>query len=549
MSAFDLLQGWLRPLLDPLNEVRGVIKEPVSIHQETVSNFASLVAGLYEGSNAFEGDAANAVKATTESYLHLEAQFSGAGTAAAGTYAASAVLTVPTAAATDTVLEDAADSSVECCAAITDAIEVAAAKWGADAGLDAVTEAVDIVDIAQGGLDPVTDVPGIILTAIDAALKIAILVAFGWSIFNAVESWVNEMNRLGHITWPPLPSFLDPSSAMRGNSYPGLPMNVLTEGQRKLLKRLLTDYPEIDQATLEELIREGYTEDELRAIIAALIQNANNRGLHRYVNSAQWTQFMDTQLAAITSRYKNAQETGQYLQLLVAGYTDAEIRSLLFTNLISPTDLLARTELIRRSGLYNRLSSKGDLTDTEIRSLLRAGFTESNLEVLLQRIVEAQKYGTDSQGLTNQQIHDLLFREQTIYNGERFQPGKGAGIVTALLSGDEAKVREGQVARCALDQVTEFGTPFGPNGEDGEIDVVTNREIIEVKIDSVTGGVQRQIRDLLDDSFLNPGILKRVILYAPGYSGQGTRAIEAIGGSVVRSCKDLRDILREDGGL
>ncbi len=107
MSAFDILQRWLQPLLDPLNEVRGVIQQPLSIHQEAVSTFATLVAGLYEGPDGFEGDAADAVKATTESYLHAEAQFSGAGSTATGTFAAAAVLTLPTT-TTDTVLEDAA---------------------------------------------------------------------------------------------------------------------------------------------------------------------------------------------------------------------------------------------------------------------------------------------------------------------------------------------------------------------------------------------------------------------------------------------------------
>ncbi len=203
MSAFDLLQHWLQPLLDPLNEVRSVIEQPLSIHQEAVSTFATLIAGLYEGPDEFQGEAADAVKATTESYLHAEAQFSGAGTATTGTFAAAAVLTMP-GASTDIALESAAEASGECAVEITDAAATAATEMGADAGLDAVTEVVDVAAVAQAGLDPVTDIPAGILTAIDLGTKIAILAALGWSIFQAVQRWIGDMNRLGHMTWPPV---------------------------------------------------------------------------------------------------------------------------------------------------------------------------------------------------------------------------------------------------------------------------------------------------------------------------------------------------------
>lgn len=270
MSAFDLLQGWLKPLLDPLNEVQSVIQQPMSLHQESVSEFSSLVEGLYQGPNAFEGQAADAVKAMTESYLQMEANFSGAGTLATGASAAGGVLTLPTTAVADTTLSEAATVSVECGVEITAAAATAAGEMGADAGLDAVTSAIDVAAVAQAGLDPVTDIPAAVITAIDMATKIAILVALGWSIFNAVLRWINDMNRLGHVTWPPLPSFLEPGSL---STIPSSPMNALSTEEKQKLEKVIETLKgqgvPYTQSEIIDLVKEGYTVEEIIAIIKA----------------------------------------------------------------------------------------------------------------------------------------------------------------------------------------------------------------------------------------------------------------------------------------
>ncbi len=131
---------------------------------------------------------------------------------------------------------------------------------GADAGLDAVTEVVDVAAVAQAGLDPVTDIPAGVLTAIDLGTKIAILAALGWSIFQAVQHWIGDMNQLGHMTWPPLPSFMDPYGYGSGFTN----QRGLTPQETKIAEELFKEFG-----------NSGITLDDISTIIA------NNPGLSK----------------------------------------------------------------------------------------------------------------------------------------------------------------------------------------------------------------------------------------------------------------------------
>ena len=307
----------------------------------------------------------------------------------------------------------------------------------------------------------------------------------------------------------------------------------------------MQQYPDIDRTLIAEHVSLGYTESEIKDILDALEENANNAGYRP--GDPRRTRSMNMALAALLLRFKDALNNGQYKALFNADYTQSEIRTILFTNLLPTMQLLTRTASAHASGEYQRLHQIG-YTDVEIRSLICAGFTVSQLRALADRVNDAQRNGVDSQGLTVWHIDDILFKKRSLNSVQTL------GIVRALLSGIESRVREGEVARCIIDYVTLFDVPYGLGGADGQVDAGTRHTIIEAKVDSVKGGgnVFPQIQSDITSDVMNPpvanGMRKYVILYAPGYGKAAAASIQKIGGYVVKSCEQLREQIRQLGG-
>jgi hypothetical protein len=304
-------------------------------------------------------------------------------------------------------------------------------------------------------------------------------------------------------------------------------------------------FPDIDRILIEEHLRLGYTEGEMKDILRALRLNANTAGIEP--DSPEWVPWINRALVALLQRFKDALNNGQHDALLNASYAQGEIRDILFTNLMPTTRLLARTASVHASGEYERLYQLG-YGDGEIRTLIRAGFMVSQLRTLADRVNDAQRNGVDSQWLTSQQIDDMLFKKR-LMNGVQT-----LGVARALLSGVYFRVREGAVARCIIDYVTMFDVPYGLGGSRGQVDVGTRHTIIEVKVDSVKGGgnVLSQIQGDMTNDTMNPpdasGMRKFLILYAPGYGKAATASVQKIGGYVMKSCEQLREQIRQLGG-
>jgi hypothetical protein len=312
----------------------------------------------------------------------------------------------------------------------------------------------------------------------------------------------------------------------------------------------MQQYPDIDHSLIEEHIRLGYTEDEIKDILRALELNASTAGIRQ--KDPNRILRINMALAAIRQRFKEALRNDQYEALLNVGYTANEIRDIFFTNLLPTAQLLARTADAYASGEYERLQRLGH-TDTGVRSLIRAGFTVSQLRAIADRINDAQRGGVDLQGLTREQIDDMLFKKRSMNNVQTL------GIVRALLSGIDAKVREGEVARCIIDYVTMFDVPYGLGGTQGQVDVGTRHTIIEAKVDNVTGGrtTYQQIKKHISNEVVNSpdinGVRKTVILYAPGYEKAAMASImdcppKGLGAYVAKSCEQLREQIRQLGG-
>lgn len=312
-----------------------------------------------------------------------------------------------------------------------------------------------------------------------------------------------------------------------------------------VVTRIIQQFPDIDQLLVEELVKLEYTEDEIKDILDALGKNANNAG--HTPDNPQRNRSINAALAALIQRCKDALNNGPYDALLNAGYTQNEIRNIFFTNLMPTTQLLVRTADAYVSGEYDRLHRLG-YTDAEIRSLIYASFTVSQLRALADRLNDAERNGVDAQGLTVEQINDMLFKDRPIDGKDTL------GIVKALLSGIDSNKREGEVARCIIDYVTMFDVPYGLRGADGQVDVGTRHTIIEAKVDSVPDGRDtfRQIQGAMANDVMNPpdanGKRKAIILYAPRYGKAATASLLTIGAYVVKSCEQLREQIRQLGG-
>jgi hypothetical protein len=320
-------------------------------------------------------------------------------------------------------------------------------------------------------------------------------------------------------------------------------LHIQDEGGMGIITRITQQFPDIEQSLIEGLVRLGYTEKEIVDILNALELNASTAGYRQ--TDAGWILHINRALTAILQRFKDVLNNKRYDALFSAGYTGSEIRNVLFTNLMPTTQLLIRTEAAHASGEYGRLHQLG-YTDAEIRSLVRAGFTVSRLRVLADRVNDAERNGIDAQGLTVEQINDMLFKSRPINGRDTL------GIVKALLSGIDSNTREGEVARCIIDYVMMFDIPYGLGGTDGQVDVGTRHTIIEAKVDSVSARQQKQIYKFLNSDKVNPsdanGMRKWVILYAPGYDDTATVSMQAIGAYVVKSCEGLRRHIRQRGG-
>ena len=113
-------------------------------------------------------------------------------------------------------------------------------------------------------------------------------------------------------------------------------------------------------------------------------------------------------------------------------------------------------------------------------------------------------------------------------------------IDKALRSSDPAHQLEGRVARMVRDRITGFKRELGPGATIGEIDIETNRAIIEVT--RSPGGKLRQANKFIGNTTRNPEE-KAFIVYAERYSSQAEAHISKRGGYVVRSEGELMDLL------
>ena len=244
MSALDTILKWISPILSPFKDLPTHLNAMQQNHLDSVKAFHGTTTALMAAPallERFSGPAADVSLQYTESLVASENLISGVAAPVAE------VATATTTCATE--VEGAAET-------------LAVAAEGESTVLEAAA-ALDIASVAQAGLDPLTDIPGIILTIVAGAMIIGALVTFGWAIYDAVKAW----EKIIHDNDQPYsnPPKINPVQP---------PQNSLTDEQEKLAEKLFKDFGHL-----------GLSLDDIRAIIA------NNPHL------------TEAQLRALLSRY------------------------------------------------------------------------------------------------------------------------------------------------------------------------------------------------------------------------------------------------------
>ncbi|MDQ2714513.1 MAG: hypothetical protein M3Z08_06375 [Chloroflexota bacterium] len=142
MGALEVLEQWVKPITEPLNDFLSETRALATTHQNSVTSFNNLVQDLTEGnaSDTFAGDGASSFVELTGEYLTSEVALSGTTGALAGPLAEAGV-------ACSTMVASVGEGVT---AAVAAAPEVET--------LVEVTAVIDVTTAAQGGLDVPEDV-------------------------------------------------------------------------------------------------------------------------------------------------------------------------------------------------------------------------------------------------------------------------------------------------------------------------------------------------------------------------------------------------------
>jgi hypothetical protein len=133
---------------------------------------------------------------------------------------------------------------------------------------------------------------------------------------------------------------------------------------------------------------------------------------------------------------------------------------------------------------------------------------------------------------------------------ERFAERQRQKVIDSKLNVARRSVKaserqEAEVADAVRPALRNFQRKYGPNGKLGEVDVETNKAIVEV-----AGGVKmhktNQIAKYINDRTINPSG-KPVIVFAPQMTANAVREAEKAGAIVVRNTAELKQKLRDLG--
>lgn len=131
-----------------------------------------------------------------------------------------------------------------------------------------IVEVVDVTTIAQGGADVPEDVAAAGITLAEGAALLLIFIQFVGTLFLIWQIWDSIMNAAATQGYPPLPH--DPSPIVPTPKTTANPMNLSSEESERLqhIKQALGD-TYFNSKEIVDLMREGYTDEEIIAILKA----------------------------------------------------------------------------------------------------------------------------------------------------------------------------------------------------------------------------------------------------------------------------------------
>ncbi|HEY1349879.1 MAG TPA: hypothetical protein VGF67_09665 [Ktedonobacteraceae bacterium] len=266
MSVLDVVENWLSPITDPLKELPGHLDMMQQTHLNSLADFQSFMSDITVNAPPGEqwtGISAEEAAQWVQEYMACEQALSAPG----------ATLDL-VAVATNTAVSDVEVASETLAAAVAD-----------DTVITEVTAAVDVADVAQAGLDPVTDLAGLILTIVDIALYFSALAAFGWAIYQATQTLINALNQAGNQPRPKLP---------------GQPV-ALSQTAQKLAREYRQQGIDVDPQDIQDMLDRGYTPDEIDQIIKNLQKLYGKAGTRGALHTLLILGFTSAQAVAITN--------------------------------------------------------------------------------------------------------------------------------------------------------------------------------------------------------------------------------------------------------
>lgn len=263
MGALDVLEQWVKPITEPLNDFLSETQALATTHQNSVTTFNNLVQDLTDtnAADAFTGDGASNFVELTGEYLTSEVSLSGTAGALAGP------------------LAEAGGACSTMVVSVGEGVTTAVAAGPEVETLVEVTAVIDVTTVAQGGLDVPEDVVAAGATSLSIWAVVGILIALGLAIATAWFYWQNAMNTVASTPMPKLPKTPTPPVPPQ--------MSGLTPQQQKDLDDLIREFPNANPDDIKGLLLAGFSADEIRAMLRAGFTHAQIQAIINRIKQAQ----------------------------------------------------------------------------------------------------------------------------------------------------------------------------------------------------------------------------------------------------------------------
>lgn len=261
MGVLDILYNWVAPFLDPMKGFRAHGQSLSQIHANSLAQFQKYQGNLDDmkmdsipvtkQNNPLQqntrGNFADALNNTGTDFIQLERDLSNA-------------------VGDIDKLAKVAEDFDTIIGRIELALEEASLKLEGEEGLMEITAEVDIAAVAEGGVNVIADVAGLILTIIEGSLLIETLKDLGQEIYDDVQRLKQDLYFLKNAR--PLPTAPEPT---KKTYSPTWSTNPLDAQQLKDIQDLKDAYPNLAKDDVfKKLFQKGFDKQQIIDLINKL---------------------------------------------------------------------------------------------------------------------------------------------------------------------------------------------------------------------------------------------------------------------------------------